>query len=124
LTMLFGALALLLATIGLYGVTAYTVARRTSEIGIRMALGAERTDVLCMVITRGMVVTAIGLGIGFFVSLALARLLASFLFGVSATDWQIFGGISMALAAAAILACYVPAHRATRVDPVEALRYE
>jgi predicted permease len=119
-----GGIALLLACVGVYGVMSYAVSERTREIGIRIALGAERTDVLRMVIGRGMVVTGIGLSIGFALSLMLARLLASFIFGVSATDWQIFGGISLALAAAAILACYIPARRAIRIDPVEALRYE
>jgi len=119
-----GGIALVLACVGVYGVMAYAVSERTREIGIRMALGAERTDVLRMVIGRGLVVTGIGLGIGFVLSLMLARLLASLIFGVSATDWQIFGGISLALAAAAITACYVPARRAMRIDPVEALRYE
>jgi predicted permease len=119
-----GGIALALACVGVYGVMAYAVSERTREIGIRMALGAERTDVLRIVIGRGVVVTAIGLGIGFGLSLVLARLLASVIFGVSVTDWQIFGGISLALAVAAMVACYVPAHRAMRVNPVEALRYE
>ncbi len=119
-----GGIALVLACVGVYGVMAYAVSERTREIGIRIALGAERRDVLRMVIARGLVVTGIGLSIGFVLSLLLARLLASFIFGVSATDWQIFGGISLALAAAAILACYVPARRAMGIDPVEALRYE
>jgi putative ABC transport system permease protein len=119
-----GGIALVLACVGVYGVMAYAVSERTREIGIRIALGAERTDVLRMVIGRGLVVTGIGLSIGFVASLLLARLLASFIFGVSSTDWQIFGGISLALAAAAILACYVPARRAMGIDPVEALRYE
>ena len=119
-----GAIALVLACVGVYGVMAYAVSERTREIGIRVALGAGRRDVLRMVIGRGVIVTGIGLSIGFVLSLALARLLASFIFGVSATDWQIFGGISLALAAAAITACYVPARRATGIDPVEALRYE
>jgi len=119
-----GAIALILACVGVYGVMAYAVSERTREIGIRMAMGAERKDVLRMVIGRGLVVTGIGLSIGFVLSLMLARLLASFIYGVSATDWQIFGGISLALAAAAILACYIPARRAMAIDPVEALRYE
>jgi len=119
-----GAIALVLACVGVYGVMAYAVSERTREIGIRVALGAGRRDVLRMVIGRGVIVTGIGLSIGFVLSLALARLLASFIFGVSATDWQIFGGISLALAAAAITACYIPARRATGIDPVEALRYE
>jgi putative ABC transport system permease protein len=103
---------------------AYTVSERTREIGIRMALGAERVDVLRMVMRRGIVVTAAGLAIGFAIAFMLARILSSLIFGVSATDWQIFFGISLALAAAALTASYVPARRATRVDPVIALRYE
>ena len=119
-----GGIAMILACVGVYGVMAYAVSERTREIGIRVALGAERTDVLRIVIARGMLVTGIGLSIGLVISLLLGRLLASVIFGVSATDWQIFGGISLALAAAAILACYIPARRAMRIDPVEALRYE
>ena len=119
-----GAIALVLACVGVYGVMAYAVSERTREIGIRVALGAEKSDVLRMVIGRGIVVTAIGLSIGLVLSVMLARLLASFLYGVSATDWQIFGGVSLALAMAAILACYIPARRAMRIEPVEALRYE
>jgi len=119
-----GAIALVLACVGVYGVMAYAVSERTREIGIRVALGAEKSDVLRMVIARGLVVTAVGLSIGFVLAVMLARLLASFLYGVSATDWEIFGGISLALTAAAILACYIPARRAMRIDPVEALRYE
>jgi putative ABC transport system permease protein len=113
-----------LACVGVYGVMAYTVSERTREIGIRMALGAERVDVLRMVMGRGMVVTAAGLAIGFAIAIALARLLSSLIFGISATDWHIFLGIPLALAAAALAASYVPARRATRVDPVIALRYE
>ena len=119
-----GGIALVLACVGVYGVMAYAVSERTREIGIRLALGAERTHVLRMVIGRGLAVTAIGLSIGFVLAVMVARLLASFIYGVSATDWQIFGGISLALASAAILACYIPARRAMRIDPVEALRYE
>ena len=119
-----GAIALVLACVGVYGVMAYTVSERTREIGIRMALGAERVDVLRMVMGRGMVVTAAGLAIGFAIAFALARVLSSLIFGVSATDWQIFFGISLALAAAALTATYVPARRASRVDPVIALRHE
>ena len=119
-----GAIALVLACVGVYGVMAYAVSERTREIGIRVALGAEKTDVLRMVITRGLVVTAIGLSIGLVLAVMVARLLASFIYGVSATDWQVFGGVSLALTAAAILACYIPARRAMRIDPVEALRYE
>ncbi len=119
-----GGIALVLACVGVYGVMAYAVSERTREMGIRIALGAERMDVLRAVVARGMLVTGIGLSIGFVISILLARVLASVIFGVSATDWQIFGGISFALASAAILACYLPARRATRIDPVVALRHE
>jgi putative ABC transport system permease protein len=119
-----GAIALVLACVGVYGVMAYGVSERTREIGIRMALGAKRADVLRMIIGRGMLVTAAGLAIGFTISFPLAHLLASLIFGVSASDWPTFAGTSFALAAAAFLASYVPARRATKVDPMEALRHE
>jgi putative ABC transport system permease protein len=119
-----GTIALVLACVGVYGVMAYTVSARTREIGIRMALGAERVDVLRMVMGRGLVVTAAGLATGFAIAFVLARVLSSLIFGVSATDWEIFFGISLALAAAALAASYLPARRAARVDPVIALRYE
>jgi putative ABC transport system permease protein len=119
-----GVIAVVLACVGVYGVMSYTVSERTREIGIRIALGAEWTDVLRAVIARSMLVTAAGMAMGFVVSVLLARVLASLIFGVSATDWQTFGGISLALAASALFASYVPARRATRVDPVIALRYE
>jgi putative ABC transport system permease protein len=120
----FAITALSLAAIGIYGVMSFAVTARTREIGIRIALGAEWTDVLRAVIARSMLVTAAGMAMGFVVSVLLARVLASLIFGVSATDWQTFGGISLALAASALFASYVPARRATRVDPVIALRYE
>jgi putative ABC transport system permease protein len=119
-----GVIALVLACVGVYGVMAYAVSERTREIGIRMALGAERAQVLRLVIARGMLVTGIGLTIGFAVSFMLARLLSGLIFGVSAMDWVTFGGVSMALTASAVAASYVPARRATRIDPIVALRYE
>jgi putative ABC transport system permease protein len=119
-----GIVALVLACVGVYGVMAYAVEERTHEIGIRLALGAGRGDVLRLVVGRSLLVTAVGLGIGLTVSVLMARFLSSLIFGVSAMDWMTFGGVSAALTASAMLASYVPALRAIRVDPVVALRNE
>ncbi len=120
----FGLLALLLACIGLYGLLSYEVARRTREIGIRMSLGAERHDVTRLIIMRGMKLTAVGVGAGAAAGLALTRLLSSLLYDVRPNDWPTYLFVGLLLTGVALLACYVPARRATKVDPMVALRYE
>jgi len=121
---LFGALALILASIGIYGVLAYSVAQRTSEIGLRMALGAQPRQVLGLVLRQGMLLAVIGAAVGIVVALPVARMAAGLLYGVSATDPLTYAGITLLLMAVALLACYLPARRATRIDPLIALRVE
>jgi putative ABC transport system permease protein len=120
----FGITALVLATAGVFGVMAYSVSRRTREIGVRVAFGAGSGDVLRMILGQGVRTISIGVAIGISGSLALTRTVASLLFGVTATDPLTFGGVTLFLVGAALLACYIPARRATRVDPMVALRYE
>jgi predicted permease len=121
---LFGALALILASIGIYGVLAYSVAQRTSEIGLRMALGAQPRQVLGLVLKQGMLLALIGATVGILVALPVARLAAGLLYGVSATDPLTYVGITLLLMGVALLACYLPARRATRIDPLVALRVD
>jgi putative ABC transport system permease protein len=120
----FGGLALLLAVVGVYGVLSYSVNQQTREIGIRMAMGAQSGRILRLVVGQGMRLAIVGLILGTLIALASTRVLSSLLFGVSAQDPLIFGGVSLILATAAILACYIPARRATKVNPIITLRDE
>jgi putative ABC transport system permease protein len=119
-----GVIALVLGSVGVYGVMAYSVVERTHEIGVRLALGAQPKGILKLMLSRGAILTGLGLLIGLPLSFMVASLLASLFFGVSSTDVSIFTAVPVLLTAISILACYIPARRAMRVDPMVALRYE
>jgi predicted permease len=121
---MFAGVALVLAGVGIYGVLSYTVSQRAREIGIRVALGAQRRSVLHIVTKRGMVLTVCGIGVGTAVAAALTRLMAGLLFGVTALDPATFGLAALFLTVIALLACLIPAWRATQIDPIETLRYQ
>jgi ABC-type antimicrobial peptide transport system permease subunit len=119
---IFGLLALLLAAIGVYGIMSYTVGKRTREIGIRMAIGAQRGDVMRLILNRGLLIAAAGLVVGLGSAFLTARYFQNFLFGIGASDGVTYAAIAVILSAVALLACFLPAHRATKVDPLIALR--
>ena len=119
----FSAVAMLLAAIGIYGVVAYSVSQRTREIGIRMALGAQRRDVLKLVVRQGLILTLVGIALGVIGALALTRIISNLLFGVGATDPATFIGVSLFLVLVSLLACYWPARRASKINPVTALAH-
>jgi ABC-type antimicrobial peptide transport system permease subunit len=124
LLLVFAVVSLVLSVIGIYGVMAYAVSQRTRELGIRMALGASRADVLRLVVAQGLRLTLIGVAFGLAASLVVTRLVASLLYSVSPTDVVTFTVVPLVLAASAVAACYLPALRATRIDPMTALRYD
>jgi putative ABC transport system permease protein len=121
---IFSCAALVLAAVGIYGMVSYSVSQRTHEMGIRLAIGAERRDVLLLVLGHGARVALLGIAVGIAAALGLTRLMSNLLFGVSATDPLTFAGVAMLLTLVALVASYIPARRAMRVDPMVALRHE
>jgi putative ABC transport system permease protein len=121
---LFGAVALMLTAVGIFGVVALWVAQRTRELGVRIALGAQRRNVLTLVLGQGIRLALIGMGVGLLASFALSRVMRSLLYGVAPTDPLTLAGAGIVLLAVALIACWIPARRATRIDPMEALRTE
>jgi putative ABC transport system permease protein len=120
----FALIALVLTVVGIYSLLAYSVAQRTREIGVRMALGAQSAEVLRMLLSKALVLVSVGIAVGGGSSLVLTRVLAKFLFEVKTSDLPTFAAVALILAFSALAACYVPARRATRMDPMAALRYE
>jgi putative ABC transport system permease protein len=121
---IFAGIAFVLAVVGIYGVMSYAVTQRTHEIGIRIAVGAQPRHVFKLILGQGMLLTVIGLGLGLVGAFGLTRLMASMLFTVKPTDPLTFAGVALLLTAVALIACYIPGRRATKVDPVNSLRYE
>jgi ABC-type antimicrobial peptide transport system permease subunit len=119
-----GSIAMVFSAVGIYGLMAYSVTQRTQEIGIRLALGAARSDVLRMLARHGLLLTLVGLGAGLAISIPLARVLASLILGVGVNDLATFGGTAALLTVVALLSSYLPARRAMSVDPIDALRHE